>query len=87
MIKEVNHACQELNKKLGVSVSLPAPKREALEAASVCHFLVGAGLVAAGVALPARWCAVLGGISLISSAVLRHERSGRKNDHPTKNGE
>ena len=49
MVKEVNRACEKLNEKLGVSVSLPNPKKKTLNAASVCNFVVGAGLVAAGV--------------------------------------
>ena len=79
MVKEVNRACEKLNEKLGVSVSLPNPKKKTLNAASVCNFVVGAGLVAAGVVFSSKWCAVLGGIGLVSSVVLRHE-SGSRND-------
>ena len=46
--------------------------------ASVVMALGTALLIAAGVLLPSRCCAVLGGIGLVSSAVLRNE-SGRKN--------
>ena len=80
MIKEVNHICDELNEKLGVSVSLPNPKKKTLNAASVCNFVVGAGLVAAGVVFSSKWCAVLGGIGLVSSVVLHQEKGGKSDE-------
>ena len=52
MVKEVNHACEKLNEKLGISVSLPNLKKKTLKAASVCNFAVGVGLVVAGVVFP-----------------------------------
>lgn len=76
MIKEVNHVCEKLNTKLGISVSLPNPKKETLKAASVCNFVAGAGLVAAGVMFPSKLCAVLGGVSILSGIALRRESGG-----------
>ncbi|MDE7340814.1 MAG: hypothetical protein K2N80_09720 [Lachnospiraceae bacterium] len=73
MIKEVNRACKKLNDTLGISVELPNPKKKSLKKAAVCNLIVGAGLMAAGIILPSKSCAVLGGISVISSAVLRKE--------------
>ena len=73
MIKEVNQACRKLNEALGISVELPGPGKSALRTAAACNLIVGAGLVAAGVIVPSKWCAVLGGISIASSAVLRKE--------------
>ena len=78
MIKEVNQACKRLNEKLGISVTLPNPGKKALRNAAACNLIAGASLIAAWVLLPSRCCAVLGGIGLVSSAVLRNE-SGRKN--------
>ena len=80
MVKEVNHACEKLNEKLGVSVSLPNPQKKTLKTASVCNFVVGAGLVAAGVVFSSKWCAVLGGIGIVSSVVLRQESGGGKDE-------
>lgn len=80
MIKEVNQACKTLNEKLGISVSLPNPQKKTLKTASACNFVVGAGLVAAGVVFSSKWCAVLGGIGLVSSVVLRYESGGRKDE-------
>ena len=80
MVKEVNHACEKLNEKLGISVSLPNPKKKTLKAASVCNFAVGAGLVVAGIVFPSKWCAVLGVLGIISSVILRHESGGRKDE-------
>ena len=71
MIKKINHACGKLNEKLGISVPLPNPKKETRKAASVCNFVVGAGLVTVGVVFSFKWCAVLGGIGIVSSVVLR----------------
>ena len=73
MIKEVNEACEKWNKTLGVSVKLPDPGKKALSAAMVCNFAVGAGLMAAGIVLSSRWCAVLGGVGMLSGIVLRGE--------------
>ena len=73
MIKEVNQACEKLNQTLGISVSLPDPKKKTLKTAAVCNLIVGAGLVAAGILFPSKPCAALGGIGIISSAVLRRE--------------
>lgn len=75
MIKEVNQACKKLNNTLGISVELPNPKKKALKMAAVCNLIVGAGLVAAGIIFSSKSCAALGGISVISSAVLRKENS------------
>ncbi len=75
MIKEVNRACEKLNDTLGISVELPNPKKNTLKRASVCNFIVGAGLVAAGIVFPSKSCAVLGGIGILSSIVLRREQS------------
>ncbi len=75
MIKEVNRACEKLNDTLGISVELPNPKKNTLKRASVCNFIVGAGLVAAGIVFPSKSCAVLGGIGILSSIVLRREQN------------
>lgn len=80
MIKKVNHACKKMNEKLGISVPLPNPKKEPLKAASVCNFVVGAGLVATGVMFSSKWCAVLGGIGLVSSVVLHQEKGGKSDE-------
>lgn len=48
MVKEVDRACEKLNKKLGVSVSFPNSKKKTLKAASVCNFVVGAGFFCSG---------------------------------------
>ncbi|MDE6202064.1 MAG: hypothetical protein K2O16_07310 [Lachnospiraceae bacterium] len=77
MIKEINHTCGKLNEKLGISVPLPNPGKKTLKTTSVCHFVAGAGLVAAGVVFSSKWCAVLGGIGIISSVVLRQESGGK----------
>lgn len=73
MIKEVNQACEKLNNTLGISPELPNPKKKALKTAAVCNLIVGAGLVAAGIIFSSKSCVALGGISVISSAVLRKE--------------
>ena len=80
MIKEVNHVCDKLNEKLGISVPLPNPQKKTLKTASACNFVVGAGLVAAGVVFSSKWCAVLGGIGIVSSVVLRQESGGGKDE-------
>ena len=77
MIKEVNRACEKLNNTLGISVALPNPKKKAVKTAAVCNFIVGAGLVAAGILFPSKSCALLGGISVISSVVLRKESKNK----------
>lgn len=78
MIKEVNHACEKLNDTLGVSVKLPNPKKKTLKTAAACNFLVGAGLVAAGVVFTSKTCAILGGLGVISSVVLRKEDGNKE---------
>lgn len=75
MIKEVNQACEKLNDTLGISVELPNPKKNTLKKASICNFMIGAGLVAAGIIFPSKSCAVLGGIGILSSIVLRREHN------------
>ncbi len=75
MIKEVNQACEKLNNTLGISVELPNPKKNTLKKASICNFMIGAGLVAAGIIFPSKSCAVLGGIGILSSIVLRREQN------------
>ena len=73
MIKELNKACEKVNHIFGVSVKLPNPKKKTLKVAAVYNFIIGVGLVVAGIVLRVRSCALLGGVSVISSAVLRKE--------------
>ena len=80
MIKEVNKACEKLNNALGVSVEFPNPKKKALKTAAVCNLVFGAGLVAAGILFPSKSCALLGGIGVISSAVLRKESKNKNHE-------
>ena len=80
MIKEVNRACEKLNDTLGISVELPNPKKKALKTAAVCNLIVGAGLVAAGILFSSKSCALLGGISVISSAVLKKESKNKTHE-------
>ena len=80
MIKEINHTCGKLNEKLGVSVSLPNPKKKTLKATSVCHFIVGAGLVTVGAVFSSKWSVVLGGLGIIDSIVLYLESGAGKDD-------
>lgn len=76
MIKEINQACSKLNNTLGISVELPDPKKKTLKTAAVCNFIAGAGLAAAGIIFSSKSCAVLGGLSVISSVVLGKESKG-----------
>ena len=50
------------------------------ETAAVCNLVVGAGLVAAGILFPSKSCALLGGISVISSAVLKKESKNKTHE-------
>ncbi len=70
-------AIEKLNSRLGISVELPNPKKKALKTAAVCNLVVGAGLVAAGILFSSKSCALLGGIGVISSVVLRKESKTR----------
>lgn len=80
MIKEVNQACEKLNNILGISVMLPNPKKKVLKTAAVCNFIVGAGLVVAGMVFPSKSCTILGGIGVISSVVLRKESKNKAHE-------
>ena len=80
MIKEVNRACEKLNDTLGISVELPNPKKKALKTAAVCNLVVGAGFVAAGILFTSKSCALLGGIGVISSAVLKKESRNKTHE-------
>ena len=80
MIKEGNKACEKLNDTLGISVELPNPKKKALKTTAVCNLVVGVGLVAAGILFPSKSCALLGGISVISSAVLKKESKNKTHE-------
>lgn len=80
MIKEINKTCGELNERLGISIPLPNPGKKTLKMTSVCNFVVGVGLMAAGAVSSSKWCAVLGGIGIISSVVLRRESDSKKDE-------
>ena len=77
MIKEVNKTCKKLNDTLGISVELPNPKKKTVKMAAVCNLVVGAGLVATGILLPSKSCALLGSISVISSIILKKENKNK----------
>lgn len=80
MMKEVNQVCGKLNKALGISVILPNPSEKAMKTASLCNFIVGAGLMAAGAAFSSKCCAALGGLGIASSILLRKESTHKSND-------
>ena len=80
MIKEVNQACEKLNNTLGISVTLPNPGRKALKTAAACNLIVGAGLLATGILFSSKCCALLGGIEVIGSAILRKEHKNREHE-------
>ena len=80
MIKEFNQACEKMNHTLGVSVKLPNPKKKTLKGAAVSHFIVGAGLLAAGIVFSSKSCALLGGVSLVSSVVMRKESKNKTHE-------
>lgn len=73
MIKDINQKCNKFNDILGIKVTLPEPEKNTLNAVSSLNFVVGAGLVAASVVFAQKWCAVAGGLGIISSIVLKHE--------------
>lgn len=79
MIKEVNQVCGKLNKVLGISVILPNPSEKAIKTASLCNFIVGVGLMAAGAFFSSKCCTALGGLGIASSILLRKE-SRHKSD-------
>ncbi|MDE5908311.1 MAG: hypothetical protein K2H52_06190 [Lachnospiraceae bacterium] len=80
MIKEVNQVCMKLNKLLGFSITLPNPGKKTLKKVAVCNLAFGVSLIAAGVAFSSRWCAALGGLGIVSSAILRKESGGKTNN-------
>lgn len=73
MIKKLNQTCKKFNDTLGVSIKLPEPKKSTLKAASVYNFVMGVGLLAVSIIFEQKWFAVAGGLSIISSIVLKHE--------------
>lgn len=77
MIKEINQTCEKLNDTLGISVTLPNPKKNALKEAAIYNLVIGAGLTTAGIIFPSKACTVLGGIGILSSVVLCRESRGR----------
>lgn len=79
MIQKINQACEKLNKKLGISIPLPNPGKRLLKAASICNFMLGAGLLAASVLFSSKSCGMLGGLSILSGVLLKWE-SGNKHD-------
>lgn len=77
MIKEINQTCEKLNDTLGISVTLPNPKKNALKEAAICNLIIGAGLTTARSIFPSKVCTVLGGIGILGSIELCRESRGR----------
>lgn len=77
MIKQMNNICKTFGERLGIFITLPDPGRKTLYAAMIGNFTLGAGLIAAGIIFSSKWCAALGGISMLNGVVLRQE--GRNN--------
>lgn len=73
MINEITHACDKLSKTLGLPVNLPHPSKRALRANSIWSFSLGLGLIGASVFTNKEWLALLGGLSITSSIILRLE--------------
>ena len=70
MIRKVNRMCESLNKRLGISLTLPKPSKKALKQASICNFVVGTCLVATGSVIKSKWCIIFGTIGIASGAIL-----------------
>ncbi len=81
MIKEVNQICEKLNKKLGISITLPDSSNKAYKTAALCNFIVGTGLIVTGTVLTSKNCLILGGLGIASSVILRKESRQKPNDN------
>ncbi len=73
MIRKVNKICEKLNKKLGVSIFLPNPSKNALRITSVCNLVVGTVLIITGIVIKFKWCVILGVICVASGGILLKE--------------
>ncbi len=73
MIKEFNQSLEKFNNRLGISVELPDPEKKELNRTSILNFAVGTGLVVSSAVFASKWCAVAGGVAIVSSIVLRNE--------------
>ncbi|WP_203363864.1 hypothetical protein [Bacillus sp. REN10] len=73
MIEKLNARCKKVNDFFGVSVKLPNPRKNTLLTSSVVNGIVGIGLISYSVLSFQKWTAVLGGVSIISSIVLKKE--------------
>ncbi|WP_338753358.1 hypothetical protein [Bacillus sp. FJAT-52991] len=73
MIEKLNAKCEKVNDFFGVSVKLPNPSKNTLRTSSVVNGVVGVGLILFGVLSAQKWTAILGGLSIVSSIVLKEE--------------
>ncbi|APH15491.1 hypothetical protein NPD5_2112 [Clostridium sporogenes] len=73
MIKEFNQSLEKYNNHLGISVKLPDPDKNELNRTSILNFVVGTGLVVSSAFFAPKWCAVVGGVAIVSSIVLMNE--------------
>lgn len=80
MIKEVNAACERLNDLLGISITLPNPRKSVLKAAMVSNLMVGIGLVTIRIIVSSKYYALLGSIGIISSIILKRESKNREQE-------
>ncbi|MEW9096025.1 MAG: hypothetical protein AB2417_13170 [Clostridiaceae bacterium] len=73
MVEQMNRACEQVNKRLGVSIKLPNPSKEALRVNAIISGLLGVGIVGAGVLTKYKWvtgfgtAVVLGNLIHLSS--------------------
>lgn len=73
MIKELNQTFKKVNDFMGVDIKLPPPKKNMLKSTSALNLVVGAGLLATSILFSNKWCGILGGLSVISGIIQKHE--------------
>ncbi|MGG3506160.1 hypothetical protein ABES58_11810 [Paenibacillus lautus] len=78
MVNEINRIVGKVNDTLGVSMTPPEPKKNTLNVASAVNLVVGAGFIVAGVILMNIWCAVIGGLGIISGIIQSHKVKATK---------
>lgn len=69
MVEQMNKVCEQVNKRLGVSVKLPNPSKEALRVNTIISGLLGLGIVGTGVVTKYKWVTGFGAVVVLGNLI------------------
>lgn len=73
MLNKIYEITDKMTNFIGVPFKLPRPTKGTLKTCSIWNFILGLGMIIVSLFSTHKWIAFLGGISIISSIILKQD--------------